>query len=105
MYIYQQVEILQKITQVMSHSAESDYEQMTCKFECCIEDGDWSVDSEFSFVRNGSLYRSRLNDPTANVFRLVRQLHDLMLDHTGGDWKTFQLVVDQGGKAKTHFAY
>ncbi|WP_198156896.1 hypothetical protein [Aquincola tertiaricarbonis] len=105
MYIYQQVELLQKITQVMSQSAEFDYEEMTCEFDYYIEDGDWSVGSTFSFVRGGRLCQSVLEDPARDVSRLVRRLHDLMLDHTGGNWKTFEIVVDRSGKAKTHFGY
>ena len=105
MKIQQQVEVLNKITQVMHESADFDYEEMTCRFDYYIDDGEWSVDSEFSFVRKGTLHRARLNDPTGGVYRFVHQLHELMKDHTGGDWRSFILTLDATGKAHTKFVY
>jgi hypothetical protein len=105
MTIEKQVEILNQITQVMHDSAESIYEEMRCKFDYFVDDGDWSVDSEFSFVRNGDVQRAVLADPTGGVYRHVHQLHELMKSHTGGDWKSFVLAVDPSGKAKTNFTY
>ncbi|WP_295857396.1 hypothetical protein [uncultured Xylophilus sp.] len=105
MTIEKQVEILNKITQVMHDSAESIYEEMRCKFCYFVDDGDWSVDSEFSFVLNGDVQRAVLADPTGSVYRYVHQLHELMKSHTGGDWKSFVLAVDPSGKAKTNFTY
>jgi len=105
MTIEKQVEILNQITQVMHDSAESIYQEMRCKFDYFVDDGDWSVDSEFSFVRNGDVQRAVLTDPTGGVYRNVHQLHELMKSHTGGDWKSFVLAVDPSGKAKTNFTY
>lgn len=105
MTIQDQVEVLNKITQVMHESAEFNYEEMACRFDYYIDDGEWSVDSEFSFIREGTLHRARLNDPTGNVYRFVHQLHELMKAHTGGDWKSFVLTVDTTGRAHTKFAY
>ena len=103
MTIEKQVEILNQITQVMHDSAESIYEEMRCKFDYFIDEGDWSVDSEFSFVRNGEVHRTLLADATGEVYKNVHQLHELMKSHTGGDWKSFVLAVDPSGKAKTNF--
>ncbi len=105
MTIQEQVEVLNKITQVMHDSAEFNHEEMVCRFDYYIDAGGWSVDSEFSFVREGALCRSRLNDPTGNVYRLVHQLHELMRSHTGGEWKSFVLTVDATGRAHTKFVY
>ena len=105
MKIERQLEILNEITQVMHDSAESKYQEMSCKFGYCIVDNDWSVDSEFSFVRNGDLHRVPLKDMTGEVYRKVHQLHELMKAHTGGDWKSFVLAVDSTGKANTKFTY
>jgi hypothetical protein len=105
MTIQGQVEVLNKITQIMHESAELNYEEMTCRFEYYVDEGDWSVDSEFSFIRGGILHRARLNDPNGGVYRLVHQLHELMKAHTGGDWKSFVLTVDTTRKAHTKFAY
>lgn len=105
MTIEQQVESLNKITQVLHDSANGDYEEMGCQFEYFVDDGDWSVDSEFWFVRAGNRRRAHLNDPTGNVYRLVHQLHELMKAHTGGDWNQFVLAVDTNGKATSKFRY
>jgi hypothetical protein len=105
MKIEQQVEVLNKITQVMHDSAHSDYEEMKCRFEYFVNDDDWSIDSEFWFVRDGKACRARLDDPTGNVYMLVHQLHELMKAHTGGDWKKFALAVGMDGKATSQFEY
>lgn len=105
MTIQAQIEIINEITQIMNDSAESSYEEMRCKFDYFFEGGDWSIGSEFSFVRKGELHRTVLADTTGEVYRKVYQLHELMKAHTGGDWKSFVLAVDQNGKAKTNFTY
>ena len=48
MTIQEQVEVLNKITQVMHDSAEFNHEEMVCRFDYYIEAGGWSVDSEFA---------------------------------------------------------
>lgn len=105
MTIEKQVEILNMITQVMHDSAESNYEEMSCKFDYFLDEGDWSINSKFSFVRNGEVHRALLADAAGEVFMKVHQLHELMKSHTGGDWKSFVLAVDPSGKAKTNFTY
>lgn len=105
MTIEKQVEILKQITQIMYDSAESSCDEMLCKFDYFMDDGDWSVASEFAFVRNTTSHRCLLNDPTGSIYGLVHQLHELMKAHTGGDWKSFVLTVDTSGKAKTKFTY
>lgn len=105
MTVEKHVDILNHITQVMHDSAESSYEEMRCKFDHFVDEGDWSIDSEFSFVRNGEVHRTVLADATGQVYKKVHQLHELMKAHTGGDWKSFVLAVDPSGKAKTNFTY
>lgn len=105
MTIEKQVEVLNQITQVMHDSAESAYEEMCCRFSYFIDEGDWSVDSEFSFVQNGDLHHALLKDSTGGVYKLVHQLHELMKAHTGGSWKSFVLTVDAAGRAHTKFTY
>ena len=36
---------------------------------------------------------------------LIRELHEVMKVHTGGDWKEFILTLDENGKAHTKFIY
>jgi hypothetical protein len=103
--VVEQAEILNQISQVMHDSAATNYEEMHCRFEYFIDEGDWSVDSEFSFVRNGDLHQGLLNDYTGRVYELAHQLHQRMMAHTGGNWKSFVLTVDATGRAHTDFAY
>jgi hypothetical protein len=105
MTIEKQVEILNQITQVMHDIAESTYEEMRCEFDYFLDEGDWSVNSKFSFIRDGEVHRPFLDDGTGEIYNKVHQLHELMKSHTGGDWKSFVLTVDPSGKAKTNFTY
>ncbi len=105
MTIEKQVEILNQITQVMHDSAAPSYEEMRCEFDYFVAEGDWSIGSEFSFVRNGEVHRTVLDDATGDIHQKVYQLHELMKAHTGGDWKSFVLAVDRNGKATTNFTY
>lgn len=89
----------------MHDSAHNDYEEIGCQFKYFVDDDDWSVDSEFWFVRGGKMCRARLDDPTGNVYRFVHQLHELMKAHTGGDWKKLVLAVGIDGKATSKFEY
>lgn len=89
----------------MRDSAESDYEEVRCRFDYFADDGDWSIDSEFSFERNGMLHHALLRDSTGNVYQLIHRLHELMKDHTGGDWNSVVISVDASGRAHTTFTY
>lgn len=103
--IDKQVEILNKLTQLMHDSTNGVYEEMQCNFEYEPYDGGWSVGSRFSFVRQGTTVSELLDDPDDTASDLVHELHEVMKKHTGGDWKSFVLSVDPTGKAHTKFAY
>lgn len=105
MTIERQVGILNQIIKVMHESADSSYDEMRCKFDYFVDEGDWSIDFEFSFVRNGEVHRTVLADATGEVYRKIHCLHELMKGNTGGDWKSFVAAIDPSGKAKTNFTY
>lgn len=105
MSIQEQVEVLNRIVQIMHDSAGCQYEEMQCEFDHEVYDGGWSVGSKYSFTLNGSSASELLHDPDDEVPKLVHQLHDLMKAHTGGDWTRCFLMVDASGKATTKFTY
>lgn len=45
------------------------------------------------------------NDYARNIMQLCEQLHDVMQEHTGGDWQKFTLTIDEQGEAHTKFSY
>lgn len=105
MSIERQIELLNDLVQVMHHSANGDYEEMACVFRYLNPAGSWSIDTEFSFVRNGESISAFLRDPRNRMIHHVRELHALMKSHTGDDWKSFVLRVGADGRANTKFAY
>ena len=105
MSIEKQVELLNELVQVMHNCAAEGYEEMTCLFRINNPDGSWSIDTEFSFVRNGEDVSAFLRDPKNRMILNVRELHSLMKTQTGGSWNAFELSVGPGGKAKTRFIY
>jgi len=46
-----------------------------------------------------------LNYENKEVPNLVKELHSLMEEKTGGNWKEFKLTLDESGKAYTKFIY
>jgi len=104
MSIDQQVEALNQIVQIMHDSAGGPYEGLRCEFDYETYDGGWSVGSAYSFIRDGVSVGARLDDPH-RASDLVGELHRLMLEHTGGDWREFILSVDADGRAHTKFEY
>ncbi|WP_143742210.1 hypothetical protein [Roseateles chitinivorans] len=105
MSIERQVELLNDLVQVMHNCANGDYEEMSCVFRYLNPEDSWSIDTEFSFVRNGEAISAFLRDPRNRMIHHVRELHALMKSHTGGDWKSFVLQVGPDGKAHTKFSY
>ncbi|WP_017254366.1 hypothetical protein [Pseudomonas tolaasii] len=105
MSIEQQVQILNSLTQIMHRSARGPYEALSCEFDYEAYVGGWSVGSKYSFVREGLFVSELLDDPDDEASDWVHALHQLMRQHTGGDWKKLIVVVDSDGKASTKFAY
>jgi hypothetical protein len=81
--------------------------RLECLFDLYIapEDGSWSVGSKFHFVKNGEVKSILLTDVNNIVSKLVYSLHELMREHTGGNWNEFLLTLGKDGKARTEFNY
>lgn len=105
MSIEQQVEILSELVQIMHDSADGAYDSLCCEFDYEVYEDGWSVGYKYAFVHDGVSVSEILADPDRRVSDLVKQLHQVMQSHTGGDWSKFLLSVDGEGRANTKFTY
>ena len=81
------------------------YDLCGCQFEYFQgDDGSAFIDRCAFYVLNGTRKGVCLQDD-GKVNPSVIRLNKIMLNHTGGDWKSFELVIDENGKAKTKFDY
>lgn len=88
-------------------SAEEGYSTASCRFDYSSSpDGSISVGAEFSYMINGQEKSAALVYPERKKLGdLVPKLHKEMKVHTGGEWTSFMLTIDQDGKAKSKFEY
>lgn len=99
-----QTEILNILLQMMHSSADSNYQELLCKFSfnkagmCC--------GSEFYYYNNGEKISEFLREKEGmSEYSLLEELHTIMKEHTGGEWDSFTLTLDANGKAHTKFHY
>jgi len=107
MSINQQTEILNSLLQIMHDSVSTSYDSLECVFDYYkdSDDGSLSIGSKFAYIDKDNVNYALLNDPDYRVNELIIKLHDLMVAHTGGNWKEFTLSLDEHGKAHTKFIY
>ncbi|MBO0612729.1 hypothetical protein [Thiothrix fructosivorans] len=105
MTIESQVQILNRLSQIMYFSATSDYERLECVFDFEQEGKSWSVESTFSCEVKDEKKYFLLNDDIDETSKLVFELHSLMQSHTGGDWRKLVIIIDNNDKIKTRFIY
>lgn len=105
MSIEKQVQLLNQLVQIMCDSVEGTCEQMFSTFEYSESEGTFSVRSALSYVQNGKTTHALLADPSDHASDLVIELHAIMKSHTGGSWRSFELKLDDEGKATTKFVY
>ncbi|WP_424942036.1 hypothetical protein [Aliiroseovarius crassostreae] len=101
--------VIDQLYHLMVESAETGFDTATCRFEYYAEeDGSRAVDTAFEYELNGSKHSKHLNYRQAREERpigLVPKLHQLMKEHTGGDWQAFTLSIEENGQVKTKFEY
>ncbi len=103
----EQVEVLDKICRIMYLSAPSVYDSLWCRFDYHqSSDGSISVGSEFSYITHGIQTSEALVYPErTELTELIPELHELMKNQTGGDWRSMIIMIDSDGKAQTKFEY
>jgi len=102
-----QSEILGQLSQLMYDSVSEPYNELRCVFDFFMsnDDNSWSVGSQFSLVTRKGTESRLLSDPRHEATELVFRLHELMKDHTGGDWSEVTITLGSDGKAKANFRY
>jgi hypothetical protein len=102
----EQTNVLEKIAQIVHLNAVDGYDKACCIFDISFsQDGSSSVGEAFSFQKNGTRFSEFLRYTDKEIPSLVRALHTMMKAHTGGEWTSFTLTLDQDGKAHTKFHY
>jgi len=96
-----QIELLNRAVGVMHTSTRREYSSMQCVFDHECYEGGWSVGSRYSYSAAGEDICVYLDDPRDAVSDFVHELHELMREHTGGDWKSLVVTVDGRGDAAT----
>lgn len=70
------------------------------------KDGSSSVGQRFTYQLGGETVSAALDRELRRpVIQLVKQLHQLMKEHTGGDWQALTLSIDANGRVTTKFEY
>lgn len=101
-----QVHILNKLLNIMIDSVDSEYDCIMCDFEYDhdYKDGSTATGAELSYSINSENRYIGIRE-MRTVDGLIRELHEVMKTHTGGDWKRFILNLDENGKVHTKFIY
>jgi len=104
--VNEQIEILNKLSQLMYDSAEDGFDEIGCvfKYDYGYKDGSSSVGTKYWNIVNGEKIYKRLSD-NFTCIELIPQLHKIMKAHTGGEWTEFTLTINKDGKANTKFKY
>ena len=105
--VIQQQDIITELYHLVRRSAPEKYTEAACRFEYFKEnDGSCSVEEKFWYFIAGERVSTFLDDdPEVDIMALIPQLHEIMRNHTGGDWNAFTLTIDQSGKSTTKFEY
>jgi hypothetical protein len=105
--LIEQTDVLNEIVNIMMLSAPENCQQIKCEFEyrCGNDDGHFGIGTQFEYIHNNKKSFVLLSDPDYRTTDLVAKLHSMMKAHTGGEWTSFTLTLDQDGKAHTKFHY
>ncbi|MES3153754.1 hypothetical protein [Sphingomonas faeni] len=102
--IEKQAEIMTELAQLMLDQVEGPYEFITCEYEYVERYS--TVSSSLSVIQHGTQkYPDTAAGYAIDNAELCTKLRGLMKCHTGGEWTSFTLSLDAGGKAKTKFYY
>ncbi|MBO9519445.1 MAG: DNA/RNA non-specific endonuclease [Porphyrobacter sp.] len=105
--IEEQKDLIDKLYKIVICSCPDVFQEASYLFEYVIfDDGSSSVGQEFEYVSGGTTFFATLNPALRGpVMELVEQLHAKMKEHTGGDWRSFRLTINENGSVSTKFEY
>ena len=106
--IEEQRQILDQLYRIVKGSTPEKATSSACRFEYDhdYQDCSFSVEEEFWYFigpkRNSAAMDEEISEP---VMGLVKELHEKMKAHTGGDWDSFTLTIEEDGRVTTKFDY
>lgn len=100
----EQTEVLNELAQILHSEAGDDYDFVMCEYEFLERYN--TISSSLKLSKNGREYYKEMSSgaPSQNA-ELAFKLRTLMKAHTGGEWESFTLKIDDQGKAHTKFYY
>ena len=100
--IHKQVELLNQICFILLNTPKKiDSLKFVYKFN---KNQNW-YGIDFTTIVNGKKEVIPNYFDSYEMCNLCKQLHDVMQEHTGGDWQKFTLTIDEQGEAHTKFSY
>lgn len=99
--------VIDQLYHIVSGSMPAKASAASCWFDYRrSDDGNSSVGQRFTYQLGGETVSAALDrELRRSVMQLVKQLHQLMKEHTGGDWQAFTLSIEENGQVKTQFDY
>ncbi len=105
--IEDQQKILEEIALIVHQNSDPEYQKSACRFDYDVdEDGSFSVGCEFWYFLNGNEKSAAIRyDDRIKLVGLIPKLHKIMNSHTGGNWRSFTLSIDEKRKVSSKFDY
>ncbi|WEV49319.1 hypothetical protein OZX61_02190 [Acinetobacter sp. ESL0695] len=97
-----QLNMLNELSTILNFCSVADYDSAYLKYMFNPNEGWKSM--TLSSIKNGKAYLPSDYEST-KVIALCKQLHNVMQQHTGGDWRKFILTIDRNREVKTQFIY
>lgn len=99
-----QIAILNEMANLVFNEVSEPFETIHFKGE--LDTTEECFDGSLAYYFQGTRHSIGMSfTSVVRISDLSFDLHKIMSDHTGGEWKWFTLELDKNGQAKTHFEY
>lgn len=98
-----QLEIINSLSFLLFNAA-TDYDTAHLEYKFNPDEGWYST--RYWYTKNGVNFSpEKFKENLKQVKILCNSLHNVMQEHTGGDWRKFILIIDENQEVKTEFIY
>ncbi|MGR2919448.1 hypothetical protein FY049_02620 [Acinetobacter sp. 1125_18A] len=98
------MEILNDIVKYIDINSIVNYDSFIFEYKFNPDEG-WA-NFHLDYCKDNQSYLASIQDFGFSTLEdLSKKLHDEMQSHIGGDWRKFNLILDENGKAHTKFIY